>query len=212
MRLVAFGCSYTYGQGLEDCFVLPNNPGPKPSKFAWPQIVANTLNMHCINMSNPGSSNKEILNTLLNFQFESTDVVITMWSFIERWCILNCQSSGVTRLRLSGIDPDVMLQYDKIFTVHDLQLDFIYRANFAKMYLDNKNLKNYHLSVATDFCLPPVMPKWNVVDFIKINMTYMRYHTTPALDITNGNPHPGTEAHQIVAMGICNEISNAYNK
>ena len=212
MRLVTFGCSYTFGQGLEDCFVLPNNSGPAPSKFAWPQLLANAQNLRCINMSNPGSSNKEILNTLLKFRFESTDIVIIMWSFTERWCILNRQGNVATRLRLSEIDSGVMLQYDKIFTVHDLQLDFIYRANFAKMHLDNKNLKNYHLSVAPDFCLPPVMPKWNIVDFIKINMTWLRDHNPPALDIASGNPHPGPEAHQILAQELCDEIFNAHNK
>jgi len=60
MRLIAFGCSYTYGAGLEDCFTPPIGHGPIPSKFAWPQLVANELNMECINMSSSGASNKEI--------------------------------------------------------------------------------------------------------------------------------------------------------
>ena len=211
MRLVTFGCSFTYGSGLSDCFTLPDGPGLVPSKFSWPQLVANELNMDCFNMSFPGSSNKEILNTLLNFKFDSTDVVIVMWSFISRWCILKDQTS-FSRVVYSGFGEDAALQYDKIFTIEDLQLDFIYRANFAKFYLDNKNLKNYHLSVNLKDSSPKVMPTWNSVNFSKLSLTEMQKYTLPALDTANGNPHPGPEAHQIVAMGLCDEISNAHNK
>ena len=209
MRLITFGCSFTYGHGLEDCFTPPLEPGPIPSKFAWPQLVANDLNMDCVNMSSPGSSNKEILHTLLNFKFNSTDVVVIMWSFIERWCTLKDYKS-ISRLVLDNIDA--ALQYDKIFTVQDLQLDFIYRANFAKMYLNNKNLKNYHLSVHLEDCRPKVMPKWNAVNFSNLSMFHIAMQHPPALDIANGNPHPGPGSHQILAQGLCDEISNAHHK
>ena len=211
MRLIAFGCSFTYGVGLADCFTPPYGAGLVPSKFAWPQLVANELNMDCINMSSPGSSNKEILNTLLNFKFEPTDVIIVMWSFINRWCILKDQTS-FSRVVYSGFGEDAALQYDKIFTIEDLQLDFIYRANFAKMFLDNKNLKNYHLSVNPTMFCPKVMPVWNTVTISKIDLQFISQYVPPALDIANGNPHPGPGAHQILAQGLCDEISNAHNK
>ena len=52
-RLVAFGCSNTYGEGLPDCWVDKNGDpsrtkagfhGPKPSKLAWPRLMANNMN------------------------------------------------------------------------------------------------------------------------------------------------------------------------
>jgi hypothetical protein len=215
MRLIAFGCSNTYGHGLVDCFIPPGAAGPIPSKFAWPQLVANELNMDCINMALPGSSNKEILNTLLNFKFDVTDVVIVMWAYIERWCILNDDTS-VSRIAWSDMrkNYDLTMQYDKIFTLEDLQIDFIYRANFAKMYLDNKNLKNYHLSAAPIECCPKVMPVWNAVNISKIDLTYISQFVPRALDAgLGGNTgHPGPEAHQIVAAGLIEELSDAHNK
>jgi hypothetical protein len=214
MRLVAFGCSFTYGVGLRDCFILPDEPGLVPSKFSWPQLVANELNMDCINMSRPGSSNKEILNTLLNFKFNSTDVVVIMWSFLERWCKIKNYTS-IDRLTQTSEGNDfnnILSQYDKVFTFEDMQLDFIYRANFAKLYLDNKNLKNYHLSANPPECCPKVMPVWNTVNFSNLSMCHIAVQHPPALDIANGNPHPGPGAHRIVAMGLCDEISNAHNK
>ena len=215
MRLVTFGCSYTYGHGLSDCFTPPYGAGPVPSKFAWPQLVANELNMDCINMSAPGVSNKEILNTLLNFKFDSTDVVIVMWSFIERWCLFKNETSIGSRITYSEMskNPKLVMQYDQVFTLEDLQMDFIYRANFAKMFLDNKNLKNYHLSVnPTVFC-PKVMPVWNTVTISKIDLQFISRYVPRALDVGPlGAGHPGPEAHQIVATALVEEISNAHNK
>ena len=211
MRLITFGCSYTYGTGLEDCFIPPTKSGPVPSKFAWPQLVANELNIECINMSSPGSSNKEILNTLVNFKFDTTDVVVTMWSFLERWCILD-SNRLYKSVSFNNGNIEAVLQYDKVFTLEDLQLDFIYRANFAKMYLDNKNLKNYHLSVKPEEFCPKFMPAWNNVNFSEISLGYISHWMPKALDVANGSPHPGPEAHRIVAMGLCEEISNAHHK
>jgi hypothetical protein len=166
-------------------------------------------------MSRPGASNKEILNTLLNFNFDSSDVVIVMWSFVERWCKIKNYTSIIRLISLTSMenDPnDVLSQYDKVFTYEDMQLDFIYRANFAKLYLDNKNLKNYHLSVnPEEFCLK-VMPVWNAVDFVDINLTFISSWTPKALDIANNGGHPGPEAHQIVAIELIEELSNAHNK
>lgn len=213
MRLVTFGCSFTYGHGLADCFIPPREPGPVPSKFAWPQLLANELKVDCINMSVPGASNKEILNTLLNFKFDSSDIVIIMWTFVERWCTIKNYTS-VDRLTQKSMNnnPNILSQYDKVFTFEDMQLDFIYRANFAKMYLGNKNLKNYHLSVNPYNCCPNVMPIWNAVNFLNINLSMIRQWMPKALDVADGTPHPGPEAHQIVAIGLFEELSNAHNK
>jgi hypothetical protein len=196
-----------------DCFEpsATNGSGPIPSKFAWPQILANELGMECVNMSKPGASNKEILNSLLNFNFNALDVVVTMWSFIERWCILDFNII-YNSFSFNNSKIDTIMQFDKVFTITDLQLDFIYRANFAKMYLDNKNLKNYHLSVKPKDCCPEIMPVWNTVDFVNIDLTLISSQTPTALDTAHGRPHPGPEAHRIVAMKLCKEISNAHNK
>jgi hypothetical protein len=204
--LVTFGCSYTYGLGLADCFIPPHLAGPEPSKFAWPQILANGLNTECVNMSKPGSSNKEILNTLLNFKFAADDIIIIMWTFIERWCKINNDAS--TNRVVVGSNPNVALQFDKVFTLDDLQLDFIYRANFAKMYLDNKNLKNYHMSVKPELYCPDEMPVWNAVDFYKISLTYISHRMPPALDVKPGPPHPGPIAHEILATALLEDLLN----
>ena len=60
-NLVAFGCSFTYGHGLKDCVIDQINPGPNPSKYAWPTYLS--LRLKCNGFENkgiPGASNKII--------------------------------------------------------------------------------------------------------------------------------------------------------
>ena len=89
-RLVTFGCSNTFGQGLKDC-VADNDilkPGPNPSKFAWPQLLANQMKIECVNMAQPGGSNKLIWWRTVNFEFEPTDLVIFSATYPDREMVL----------------------------------------------------------------------------------------------------------------------------
>lgn len=209
MRIVAFGCSYTYGQGLHDCFeIKTNKPGDLPSKFSWPSMLSNKMNINCANMSEPGSGNKEILHKLLNFDLKNDDIVIIMWTFSERWCTLN--EYGIDRLRLNCVEN--INAYDVVFNEYDLNVDLIYRANFAKFYLDSRHVKNYHLSVNKTYSKLIDKLTWNNVDFLSIDVDYIKNTTQPALDIIYGTPHPGVDAHVQIANLLYDEISNAHNK
>ena len=84
-RLVTFGCSLTYGHGLEDCFEPPQMPGPKHSNLAWPTIVANKFNLKLENRSQPGLSNRGILHKILEFRYRKNDVIVVMWTNVFRW-------------------------------------------------------------------------------------------------------------------------------
>ena len=83
-RLIAFGCSVTYGIALLDCKKDHFNQNPPPSKYAYPQVMANILNLECHNLAVPGASNVKILDMILNFQFEPNDLIIVQWTFSER--------------------------------------------------------------------------------------------------------------------------------
>ena len=74
-RIIAHGCSCTYGHSLEDCVdpVDTALPGPAPSKMAYPQLIADTLGRECINASTPGIGNLNILRNILNFDYQEDD-------------------------------------------------------------------------------------------------------------------------------------------
>ena len=84
MRLIASGCSLTYGHGLQDCFIPPVNPGKVASKLAWPSITAKLLDRECINVSRPGGSNANIIKSILEIDLKKTDIVTILWSFTTR--------------------------------------------------------------------------------------------------------------------------------
>lgn len=88
-RLIAFGCSHTYGVGLSDCWDGKGVGDLPPSKLAWPQLLANKLNLECINNSNYGASNREIWWHIINFPFDKTDKIVVQWSYTNRDCIIS---------------------------------------------------------------------------------------------------------------------------
>ena len=93
-RLIVFGCSNTYGEGLLDCGDASNNwAGDEPSKLGWPNQLATMMGISTvINLGIGGASNKHISNSLLNkagddFFNPDTDVVVFLWSYFNRHCI-----------------------------------------------------------------------------------------------------------------------------
>ena len=92
-RLVTFGDSFTYGHGLEDCWIADKEyPGPTPSKFAWPQHLGNMFGLEVVNKSMCGYSNIQILREIISFDLEPTDTVIVGWTYSLRDCIFSKNS------------------------------------------------------------------------------------------------------------------------
>ena len=89
-RIITFGCSFTYGAGLPDCnpaYTLRNTlftNTAKPSKFVWATLLGEKLGLEVVNMAEPGISNTEILYNLLEFKYQTDDIVIVMWSNYPR--------------------------------------------------------------------------------------------------------------------------------
>jgi hypothetical protein len=81
-RLVAFGCSHTYGVGLPD--TAGPNAAQTYSNFAWPSILSNELGLALVNKSYPGWSNNRILQEILSFTFEPEDLVVILWATVDR--------------------------------------------------------------------------------------------------------------------------------
>lgn len=71
-RVVSFGCSLIYGDELSDWDPGDNRglyPRDRPSKFVWPQLVANQLGVPHINKGFSGASNEFIYRQLTRYLF-----------------------------------------------------------------------------------------------------------------------------------------------
>jgi len=141
-RLIAFGSSYTYGDGLPDTF--PENT--TPSKLAWPSILAAELNLECVNMSSRGASNRKIWHDILHFKFEPNDVVFILWAFPNRHTIFDSKLE-FRNLLPSGVNKsnEADAYYRYIYTEYDSALTTKLYINHANQLILSNNIQVHHL-------------------------------------------------------------------
>lgn len=89
--LYAFGDSFTFGQGMPDIGNLNAGTPEQTSKYVWPEHLAKLLNTEVENNSHGGASILYITKLFLDnyHKMKSGDIVYVLWTFFERWSILN---------------------------------------------------------------------------------------------------------------------------
>jgi len=208
-RLIATGCSLTYGHGLPDCVdkYSKKDPGPYPSKMAWPSLLADQLGRSCINLSSCGASNKQIWHTLLNFDFEPDDIVIIYWSFIHRYCSL-ISSNRYRYMDINAPSKESKFYYKHVFTEYDSVLDFYLRARDTDAYLKSQGVKKIiHMTVENldnvktwhrinkDNQLPEMKSSFTQSpEFAKVNSIVDKRNIW--VDLALDDDHPGVKTHK----------------
>lgn len=187
MRVVAFGCSYTYGHGLADCLETDKiTQGPAPSKLAFASLAANKLNCESLNLGKSGSSNKEIWHDVLNFKFQENDIAVITWTYFSRFCII--KSNEIRRI--NPWKDEEKLFYMNYSNRHDMILDFYARVNHVSSYLNNIDIKYYNFVIESP---EKEMPNWSQTSILgKFEM----------LDKAHDNCHPGTISHTTFSDSI----------
>ena len=137
-RLVAFGCSHTWGEAITKNHSSLLDKSLKASKYSWPYLLGNLLDVEVINISKSGESNKAIAHKILNFNFLPDDIVIPLWTHIEtRSCIIqNFNKSEDTN-------------YERIYSWYKENDD----SQFSKKKYDWIDLyfKNFHTNADSKF-------------------------------------------------------------
>ena len=189
-RLVAFGCSYTRGTALDDVWDFEKNCSifPQPSKYAWPQLVADELNVECINLGKGGYSNKAIWHTIINFDFKPSDIVFVHWSFLDRYHYYENKETGYI------IDHTHKDKRDKMFfkylhSDYEMINDLFLRMNHVDSLHSNLN---HILMALVD------KPKWNNTSCTEIYLDHIKQKYPRA----NDNSHPGMLAHKEFSMQL----------
>jgi len=196
-RLIVFGCSYAYGQGLPDCHQPPANPGKHPSLQGWPNIVGNKLGRIVINNSSPGSSNLEILHKVRNFKFEKDDICIIHWTFIERWGILEKGKYNVigpwqNTTQSKGFYKNVYNDFTGIFLAKVF-------ADNASYYLKNENIKYLSFEPIIHHTIRDLYEDYLEYDTEHKFKNLTFYHNNklfPDADFGLDNAHPGPNTHK----------------
>jgi hypothetical protein len=204
-RIVAFGCSLTYGHGLPDCHIPPDQPGNSPSKHAWPAVVADRLTAEVDNQSRCGSGNLEILYKLLSYKFQPGDIAVIMWSFTNRDLIFgNKNLFGQQTVTALGTwqDTDLANHWMLTHTHGDIATRSWLYMHHAVSYLTLKNIPVYNIPAHYNG-LKYYKPKFLDVKVHRIK-TNMSSPTYLALD----NLHPGIKTHSAVADEIVEILKN----
>ncbi len=148
-RLLAFGCSLTYGTGLDDCW-YKNAGDLNSSKLAWPSFLGKELSRKVCNFGICGGSNKHIWYTILNTKIKKSDLVITLWTTPDRYCFLK-EDKTVQRLLPSDLNRRVgsnrritEFYYKNLHSDYDSQIDTVCRINYINYYLKSKGIQNYN--------------------------------------------------------------------
>lgn len=199
-RLVAFGCSLTYGHGLPDCYSGSNKKesGVAPSKFAWPSLLADRLNLPCLNLSVSGASNKRICYTICNTDLRPGDLVFINWTFTDRSCII--KEHEIIDLNRQGKRNITNGRYKKFSDPHDRLVSSNLKAMLTRAFLENKSIKNFHMvSDPKDFLLN----KENETFFLKSTIKEFQ-NVSKGLD----NLHPGHISHLKFSEKIYNEVKD----
>lgn len=211
-RLLSFGCSFTYGQGLSDCFRIENSIDPSkdnftpPSKFAWPNRLADKLSIQCLNHSQPGSSNKYILYKILESDIDSSDLVTIMWtSFVRHSVIVNKQNKMITPWLTD--DSATKSYYSFLYNEQDSEITNVQYINYANLYLKSKGCKVLNFCFFNDMEKRTVQSKldthrWNNTEIDLVFDDFNKY------GLSADGSHPSADSHEAFSKRSFSYIKN----
>jgi hypothetical protein len=194
-RLITFGDSFTFGHYL-----------PDPDTQAWPSLLANMLDLELINKADPGSSNIEILISILTFDFKENDLVVVGWTFIERDMIFRKKSlinrlfnrHENTRVQVWSENPETKL-WIALHPEFDQAVRSGLHIHHAELYLNSLSLEQFHI-----FTQPPNTFRYrnSFPVFFKNITNLLDRSIFSRVDLALDNSHPGVKSHQNTANNI----------
>ena len=203
-RLVVFGCSISYGHGLEDCIVDRFYPGPNPSKLGWVQMLGESLGKEVINLSHPGASNMHILNSILNFEFNKNETVVIQWTFPGRDLLFN-KPDDIIHIG-PWVKTDLSKDYYLVHSIHDMATRDLMYSHYANCYLKLKEINNVKNFIVTNHAYNftvwfDPLPNWYDVKLFPIDFNEVH------IDLAGDNAHPGPKSQQLIANYIEGKIN-----
>ena len=220
-HLVTFGCSHTYGHGLDDCILDDGrSAGLEPSKFAWPKKLQEMVGFQTLdNRSKVGASNKIITKRIVDCNYVKDTVVIILWSNFNRHTIFDDRGESKLHMLPAFIQKDMPLAfwknhssnkdeftnlvktyYENYYEEYDVTFDQVIRMNFVHSFLKDQGILSIHL-VAEHELKDKYFKKFNSSDITIKKFNWKKHFVIDdALDYPH--PHPGPKSHEYFAYNI----------
>lgn len=196
-RLLAYGCSFTFGQGLPDTY--PHNTAP--SKFAWPALLGEKLNREVVNYGLMGAGNQEIFNKVLTTEFESDDLIVIMWSQFARHDFFRYKELP-KGYRLNTDTAREFLKYNPIeeqwWIDNNRDRNWL-TIHHCNLYLDSLNLRSLSIVGIVEKDTYP-FPELEIPNLIR-DQYALDWKVDFGLDKgEEGGSHPGLESHKSISQ------------
>jgi len=177
-----------YGVGLPDCWPIPS----PPSKFCWPEIVASELGRQCVNMSVCGAGNKRIWYEISNFKFKKDDLVLILWSFPNRYTVIN-SPSDISNLHHNNDDELSNAYFNNIYSPYDSKIMSTLFVDNASRLLEENKISFFQMAVKKRY--QNIFGKHR---YLPITMDAYETLYTRAID----NDHAGINGHRAFAVDL----------
>ena len=211
-RLIAFGCSQTYGHCLPDCYVENDTwdgigIADNPSKFAFPAIVGAKLNRETVNLSYPGCSNKYIWHTAVNYNFLPNDIVIFAWTLPNRSMVVT-NKDNIEHVGMWPSVDRINKSYQHYVGVSNSDINLEIEAWH---FMDHAHrLIKPKVKTILHYCLVSMKyenrPAWAEVDF---QAGFESVVKPRDLDYALDNAHYGLRSHRVIAKRIMQDLAIA---
>lgn len=182
--LWVFGCSHSHGVGL------------LPDEKRFGEIVAASLNLPLVLISNPGSSLSWSLRNLMASNIKSNDVVI--WQLTTPHRISQYNGINTKEILLARSDNRCLLE---VFDDNQVFFNHINLLNFGVRYLRSTGVK---------FIISSILPELGkfFYDYLVEYSKYPEYCYTPGCQIDFGTDqiHAGPLSHNAIAQRLLDHI------
>ena len=139
-RIVSFGCSHTFGEGVID-----------PEVNSWPAILGTKLNIPVLNLGIPGGSNRYIQHKVFNADLNKDDTVIILWTYPDRYHFFESKDKHTGLINIWSESKNSKFWFKNLNNEYNEQFDNQTIVNQVNLFLLNKGVQVYNLVVDEDF-------------------------------------------------------------
>lgn len=189
-RLITFGCSHTFGEGLQN-----------PQEESWPFKLSKLFNLDLINLSEGGASNRLLQHKIFNFNFDSDDLVIILWTYADRYHFLTSQKDTSPLINAWSKHELAEKWYKYFHNEYNQKFDNQTIVNQVNLFLKEKNLKTYNMLVSNQYSYFYQKTNLSKLDINFENDYLLKYERS------SDGWHMGSEGHEILARDIYKRIT-----